>query len=586
MRLRVAALIIGSMLVFAVALRGAFALLDLGLEQHGVLFWTCVCSGALIVGAVAGARCKRVVATELWLSTLALLEVAIAWAWMSRTGPTGLSSAPFRALLVGPAAYYLCAYFGASLGYLLRGSGRVDLRMGYELIIARRFLLAKGSPVLSTVTTISVIGVALGVWLVAVSLGVLSGFEVDLQQKIIGANGHVVLQRGDRGLWSVSPALMRVVDETPGVQASSPIVQADVAVASASNYTVAMLFGMDPRTAPRVITVLDQLNSGSLQPLIDEMRRAEDADQIRAHAAHSNHGADDAESDTDDVNADAATVAPAPIPGIAIGLEMASILNVKVGDRIRIISPTEEVLTPIGVAPASATFEVKAIFASKMYEYDARYAYVTMPAARKFLHVAADQVSGVQIITDAPAWSEQIGDRVLQHLHRDADASSQPPPSLQALDWKRRNQTLFASLKLERVVAFVVLVFIILVASFSIVNTLSMSVMEKRKEIAILKTMGAHDVGIMKLFLTQGMLVGSFGVLIGTWMALLTVKSLEHFGFWIPGDVYYIDALPVRLEVADLVLVALAAHLIVWNFAVFPALRGAQLAPVQGLRDG
>ena len=130
------------------------------------------------------------------------------------------------------------------------------------------------------------------------------------------------------------------------------------------------------------------------------------------------------------------------------------------------------------------------------------------------------------------------------------------------------------------------LVFIILVASFSIVNTLTMSVIEKRREIAILKTMGARDTGVLKLFLLQGLFVGGFGTLLGGAFASLSAWALTRFGFWIPRDVYYIDALPVHLEVLDVVLVLGAALLIVWDFAVFPALRAAKMIPVDGLRDG
>jgi lipoprotein-releasing system permease protein len=264
---------------------------------------------------------------------------------------------------------------------------------------------------------------------------------------------------------------------------------------------------------------------------------------------------------------------------VVIGVEMAKGLNVKVGDKVRLISPMLEVLTPIGPAPKSLGFRVVAIFSSKMYEYDARFAYVSLPSARRFLETEPDAVSGLQLRCTDPERTDRIGALALAPL-------SGGDARFEALDWKRRNQTLFSALKLERVVAFVVLVFIILVASFSIVNTLTMSVIEKRREIAILKTMGAHDVGIMKLFLVQGLLVGAFGTAIGGGLGVGTMKLLERFGFWIPGEVYYIDSLPVKLEPANVALVVAAALLIVWDFAVFPALRGSRLQPVEGLRDG
>ena len=154
---------------------------------------------------------------------------------------------------------------------------------------------------------------------------------------------------------------------------------------------------------------------------------------------------------------------------------------------LKAIPPVLEVLTPVGPAPRSLDFRVEAIFWIEMYEYDARYAYVSLPAARRFFELEPNEVSGIQIRTADPERSGAVGARVEQLV------SAGDKPSLAAMDWKRRNETLFAALKLERVVAFVVLVFIILVASFSVVNTLTMSVIEKRKEISILMTMIPHN---------------------------------------------------------------------------------------------
>jgi lipoprotein-releasing system permease protein len=261
---------------------------------------------------------------------------------------------------------------------------------------------------------------------------------------------------------------------------------------------------------------------------------------------------------------------------------MASILNVSVGDRVRIIPPLVETMTPLGMAPRSLDFRVAGIFNSKMYEFDARYLYVSLAAARRFFVMAPDTLSGLQLACADPERSAEVGERARVAL----DAFAPVPRGWEALDWKARNQTLFSALKLERVVAFVVLVFIILVASFSIVSTLTMAVIEKRREIAILKTMGARDVGVMKIFLVQGMLVGSCGTIIGAALAVLTAALLKRIGFGIPNEVYYIDSLPVHVGPGDVVLIMLAAVLIVWDFAVFPAIRGARLAPVEGLRDG
>ena len=532
------------MLLAGALLRAAFWLFDWPLEQYAWVLWLGVVISATLVGMGVGLRWGVVPGRALLLATLIVSGVwAGLTAWVT---PGGFSSAPVRALFVAPATIGLCAYFGASLGYLWHGRALLT-RLGYEAFIGRRFLLSKASPVLSTVTAISVVGVALGVWLVTVSLGILSGFESDLENKIIGANAHVVLQRTDLEPFALTDGMLQTAQRTDGVLAASPYLEGEVAVASSSNYTAGLLVGIDPALSPKVLDVLNNLKRGDLPQTLAAPAKTE------------------------------AEFAPAaPLPGMVIGVEMAKALSVDLGDHLRVISPSLEVLTPLGVAPRTLTFRVDGVFSSKMYEFDARYAYVTLPAARRFFELSANDVSGLQVKTAEPDFSEATGAALAKHFG----------PGFSAKDWKQRNQTLFASLKLERVVAFVVLVFIILVASFSIVNTLTMSVIEKRREIAILKTMGARDVGIMKLFLVQGLLVGGCGTLLGALMAWGTVVGLQRFRFWIPGDVYYIDALPVNLQASDMFVVVLAALLIVWDFAVFPSLRGARLTPVEGLRDG
>lgn len=554
---RGASLRVALQIAFALGLSGAaalaaFHLTALELERHATVMWLWVCASTMLVGLVSAARVRRMPTLELAVGALVPLEVAAALAFAASAGE-GLTAAPLRALLIAPAALALCAYFGASVGYLLRGGGRVDVNLGYESMVGRRFLLSKASQVLSTVTAISVIGVSLGVWLVIVALAILGGFERDLQKKIIGANAHVVVQATDGAPFAPEPGLLETIQGVPGVVAAAPFVQGEVGVASGSNHTAAgLLIGVVPERSPEALLVLRELVRGSL----DRLAEAPPAPAARVESEFQ---------------------APAAIPGIVIGVEMAKALAVGLGDKIRVLSPLLEVLTPVGVAPKSLGFEVVGIFSSKMYEYDARLAFVSLGAARRFFELDDDGISGVHVRTDDPESSDLVGARIVARLGQQR---------FEALDWKKRNQTLFAALKLERVVAFIVLVFIILVASFSIVNTLTMSVIEKRKEIAILKTMGAQDIGVMKVFLVQGLLVGAFGTLIGAAVAIATVAALTHFGFWIPGDVYYIDSLPVHLEAADVVLVVVAALLIVWNFSVFPALRGSQLEPVEGLRDG
>ncbi len=552
--LRAVAGITAALLVSGTGLWAVYARSSMTLEREPTLLWIWVCATSILLGGGAAALQKRMPTWELFVGCLLVLDVAAVMAVVG-PGDHGLTSAPLRALLIAPAALAACTYFGASVGFLFLASGPSSMRLGYEAMIGRRFLLSKSSQAVSIVTAISIIGVAVGVMAVIGALAVLSGFEGDLRTKIIGANAHASIEAADGRPLQLTPTLVDEIASTSGVVAASPYVQGEVAVANpGANYTgTALMVGIDPFRAPSVLTVLGQVTRGSL-------------DGLKAPL--------DAGKPQDD---DGEFAPPAKVPGIVIGVEMANSLQVKVGDKLRVLSPLLEVLTPIGVAPKSVSLQVVGVFSSKMYEYDAHLTFVAIDEARRFYELGANEATGIQILTADPEKSDIYGNAALEN------AKSALAP-LTLVDWKVRNQTLFAALKLERVVAFIVLVFIILVASFSIVNTLTMSVIEKKKEIAILKTMGAHDAGIMKIFITQGLLVGGFGIAVGVALALGLVAILRKL--WLPNDVYYIDALPVHLEVSDVVLVALSALLIVWNFAVFPALRGSSLTPVEGLRDG
>ncbi len=521
------------------------------LEREGGFAQVVIALWSLLLGASFGTKASGMATREFTLSALAVTELSAAIGYAS--GASFALSSPFvRLLLVVPPMVLLLGYLGLSARFLLvnKGNGR---GLGYESLVGRRFLLSKSSPALSVVTAISVVGVTLGVWLVIVSLAILSGFEHDLRKKIIGAHAHILVQQTQSKPFALTDSLQATIDGTQGVAASAAYVEGEVAVASRSNFNGGVLMGIDLVSSPGVLDVLKSLSPKTLLAL-----KPRPVDETALEDPF-------------------AFAPPAVPPGIIVGVEMARALSIKEGDDVRVISPTLEVLTPLGPAPKSRGFRVVGIFSSKMYEYDSRFAYVDLGVAREFFDLPAGTVTGIQVQAPDP----DIAPSVVAALNPDLAKLG-----LEGRDWRRRNQTLFAALELERVIAFIVLAFIILVASFSIVTTLAMSIIEKRQEIAILKTMGARSTGIMKVFLTQGMVVGGLGTLMGGIIGLVTVSGLEHMGLWIPDEVYYIDSLPVHLSVIDLVVVMVAALLIVWDFSIFPAMQGARLEPVEGLREG
>lgn len=325
------------------------------------------------------------------------------------------------------------------------------------------------------------------------------------------------------------------------------MVEAEVAVAGKSQYAAGTLFGIDVVRAPDVLSVLHSMVAGELTAL----------------------------------------QAPCtPLCPVVLGIELARALGVGVGDPIRLISAVDEVLTPLGPAPKSLGLRVGGVFASKMYDYDSRYLFMDLAAARKFTQMPGDSATAIQVRVQDPEAMDGVQNRSRKACAEHVQAQGGLGTDVQALSWTARNQTLFSALALERVVAGVVLTFIILVASFSIVNTLTMSILERRHEIAILKTMGAQNGTILRIFLAQGVLIGSLGLGMGVALGVGTLTLLGRIPLGIPYEVYYLESLPVRISAADIAMVAAAAWGIVWNFAVFPSLAGAALRPVEGLRDG
>lgn len=546
---------IGTALVFLVGGMGLGAGVLTWLELTPERIPTAAWATVSLVTAGAGLFQARIFRTmtplesgiALWLT----FEVALLWL-LGFGGRFDLASTPARVLLIAPALGALWGYFGLSVGYLLWGGRQRESLLGYEGSVGRRFLLSKSSSAISTVTTISTLGVALGVWLVIISLGILGGFERDLRTKIVGANAHVQIKAKGGGSFPADAVSAEGVRGISQVLSVAPFIEGEVAFAGSANYAAGTLVGLDPTRSAEVLDVFSTAIEGDFKELLLAPPPAAVAPERGEFPA------------------------PAPIPGIVLGVEMARSLSAVLGDRVNVISPALEVLTPFGPAPRILGFRVVGIFETKMYEYDARLAYVSLESARRFFQEAPEHISGLHVKLHDPEWV----------THAAPALKATIGPEFTTLDWMERNQTLFSALKLERVVAFVVLAFIILVASFSIVNTLSMSIIEKQKEIAILLTMGARSIGIMKIFLVQGMLIGGFGAVLGGAAGSATAFALKRFGLWIPDDVYYIDSLPVHLEAGDVVVVVLAALLIVWDFAVFPAFRGSQLQPVEGLREG
>jgi lipoprotein-releasing system permease protein len=259
------------------------------------------------------------------------------------------------------------------------------------------------------------------------------------------------------------------------------------------------------------------------------------------------------------------------LPGIIVGKELSRVLQVTVGDRLNVVSPVGSTRI-IGVTPKIRGFRLTGIFDSGMYEYDTSLAYIALSDAQKFFDVG-DTVSGVAIKVDQIFLADQIADTIDQSLGF----------PFWARDWMELNRNLFSALKMEKLMMFVILVLIILVASFNIVSTLMMIVVEKGREIAILKTMGATSQAVMRIFMLDGLIIGIAGIVLGIPLGYSICWAIQTF-YTFPTDVYYISRIPVEIRVFDVLAVGLSAVFISLLATIYPSRQAAKLDPAVALR--
>jgi lipoprotein-releasing system permease protein len=404
-------------------------------------------------------------------------------------------------------------------------------------------------------TLISIGGVAIGVWALTVVLSVMSGFEADLKSKILGTRAHgVVLKFGNDDFteWKmIRDRTLRV----PGVTGATPFLYNEVMLSADQNLTGAIVEGIDVATVGTVTELPRNVVEGKLDWL-DDPARIERTGRL---------GPDFEPEAPRDTRA---------MPGIAVGTELARTLRVFVGDVVNVVSPLGD-LGPAGPQPKSRPFRVAAIFHTGMWEYDSKYAYLSLPEAQRFFGTNGS-VTGLQLRTRDVDAARPI----VRRVH--AELEGYP---YRTKDWGELNRNLFSALQMEKVVMAVILAFIVLVASFIIVATLVMLVLEKRREVAVLKSMGAGMPSVMKIFVAEGLVIGAIGTGFGLILGFGTCLFIDRVGIPLDPEVYYISNLPVLVEPAQFALVALLAVFLSFLATVYPASKAARLDPVEGLRS-
>jgi lipoprotein-releasing system permease protein len=409
------------------------------------------------------------------------------------------------------------------------------MNVPFEIVVGLRYIRARRKQAfISVISAFSVLGVMLGVMTLIIVLGVMNGFERDLKEKILGTVSHlVVMSHSNRSVtgWN---ELMEKIEDFHGVQATTPYIYGQAMLSARGKVRGVIVRGIEPHTASRVISLPRYLVQGTMDELAPQ--------------------------------ADGSV-------GIIVGKELAMLNSLRVGDVVQLISPQGK-RTPIGAVPRVQNFKLVGIFKSGMYEFDANLVYMELGQAQKFFEMG-DGVTGIEVTLADIYSAPKLGTRI---------ESSLGTP-FWTRTWKEMYRNLFSALKLEKFAMFIILTFIVLVAAFNIIISLIMLVMEKSRDIAILKALGATSERIMRIFVVQGMLVGVVGTLLGAAGGVLGAALLAKYPIIeLPEEIYTINTLPVSVEWSDVLTICGVAITICFLATLYPSLRAARLEPVEALR--
>jgi lipoprotein-releasing system permease protein len=409
----------------------------------------------------------------------------------------------------------------------------------YEYWIGTRYVRSRSSNgFVSLISAISMLGIAIAVTVLIVVMSVVNGFERELKDRLLAMTAHAVIEGVD-GELADPTELIEIAVKNPRVTAAAPYVEGQALLVFEKQLSGAELRGIDPQQEATVSGVGGVMQTGKLTDLA-----------------------------RGDFN-------------IVLGVELAAAIKVSVGDKVT-VTLAEGIVTPAGIVPRTKRFTVSGIYRVGMYEFDRRLAFINIGDAQK-LYRMRDAVSGVRLnvteIYNAPAIVREValenGELVL------------------VSDWTRRHVNFFRSIQITKSILFVILMMVIAVAAFNIVSTLVMVVKDKQSDIAILRTIGASPMSILKIFVTQGSIVGIAGTLAGVVFGILLALNLESIiGFFesvfgikfLAADVYFISDLPADLKYGDVALVAAIALALALLSTIYPAWVAAKTAPAEALR--
>jgi len=460
--------------------------------------------------------------------------------------------------------------------------------------VAARHVRATKSGFLTVISVLSILGVCLSSCALCTVTSVMGGFGHDLKEKILSNSAHIVVEpKRPGGFSDYDPALTALRTALGPDGAATPVVAGDAMSQSSTNTAGVLVRGVDSESIGKVIDLQKNIEVGRFAYLTDQEALANiPAGEVIGRFADGSPRRKTSMVVLDDDPTIGPELkqfrkGPPPRPGVILGRELAKSLNVYVGEEITLLSPMGE-LGPMGVMPRTRKFRVAAIFYSAMYEYDASFAYISLEEAQTFFGMEG-KISEIDVHVTDPEVVEGFRVRFENAIAAAYAPGALPdnaptPPELRVRDWKQMNRGLFSALKLERLATFMILFIAILVASFCIICTLLLMVTEKTRQIAIMKALGAADGSIQRIFILEGVIIGAIGTVFGVGIALAACTGLKWFGARLPPEVYYIDRLPVNVDLGDYGIVALGAMVICTLATLYPAHAAARITPVEGLR--
>lgn len=422
--------------------------------------------------------------------------------------------------------------------------------LSFSRKIAFRYLWSKRSEAfISIISIVSVLGVAIGVMVLSIVMAVMTGFERELRDKIVGTDSHIVVTSSSGGRIDGWESLSDTISAVDGVTSTSPFTYNQVLVRSDSRSVGVLVRGIKKGTAS--------------------------ADQVSSYVPDFSYLESLFDPNPVSVTSRSGEERDAHIPGILIGRSLARTLGVFVGTPISVLSP-QLTSTPFGLVPRFRRFVVVGLYSSGLVEYESGVAYVDISQAQRFFGYE-NGVSGLEIRLADIDTATEVASNIRKALGEQARFVA-------VRDWTETNRPLWEAIQLEKRVYFIVLLLIIVMASFSIVTTLIMIVLEKRKDIAIMKTMGASTRSISRIFRIQGAVIGGVGTIGGLALGLIGCIGLQKFGFPIDERIFQMSTLPIYIDPLNFAVIGVSAFLICVVATMYPAWRATQLEPSDVLR--